>query len=353
MSDLCAPAAERPTASRLRRHAGLIAALLLTFSMLGPAVADTPDGGVAHSIAVVDANGFVAVSETITAEGAVIDTFQSGGTTIKVLGSLGSSASFYPTGPTKDQNGGLGVAITLPGSKTDPLAYSNSGRTVVGDLMAMGVSRADAERLGGLETADGTNPYAAASGFGQSAPNADLAVARAPSVPRSSLLASPTTVWDTQCITASAESGKLYGYGCSTFFIAHQSGTDWYLATKYQFSAHSTDTSLFPKRLKQIGWKVQWASGNQVIGWQPTSTTYPPTCQWLPYSIMIWGTGYSTNQWVCPYSHGLWELSSLKSGATWNGKENGTDWEATEGLQDVHSPPGAPTTHTSYAMWVY
>ncbi len=126
--------------------------------MLGQTVADTPGGDVAHSIAVVDANGFVAVSETITAEGAVIDTFQSGGTTIKVLGSPGSSASFYPTGPTKDQNGGLGIAMSSPGSKTDPLAYSNSGRTVVGDLMAMGVSRADAERLIGLETADGTNP---------------------------------------------------------------------------------------------------------------------------------------------------------------------------------------------------
>ena len=353
MSQLSARAARRASASRLKRHIGLFAGLVLSFSAIGPTAADGPASSVPHSIAVSDANGFVAVSETITAQGAVIDTFQSGGTTIKVLGSPGSSASFYPTGPTKDQNGGLGVAMSTPGSKTDPMAYSNSGRTVVGDLMAMGVPRADAERLGGLETADGTNPYGPKPGLAQYAPQADLAKATAPSTPRSSLLASPTTIWDTQCITTSAESGKLSGYGCATFYIAHQSGNDWYLATKYVFSAHSTDTSLFPKRLKQIGWKVQWAAGNQVIGWQPTSTTYPASCQWLPYSIMIWGTGYSTNVWVCADSHGPWDLSSLKSGATWIGKENGTDYEAAEGLQDVHSPPSAPTTHSSYAMWVY
>jgi hypothetical protein len=302
---------------------------------------------------VTDANGFVAVSETITPEGAVIDTFQSGDTTIKVLGSPGSSTSFYPTGATKDQNGGLGVAMSSPGLKNDRVASSNSGGTVVGDLVAMGVPVADAERLVGLQTPDGSNPYSAQGGIAPSGPMADLALAQTPSAAQSRLLASPTSVWDTQCITASAESGKLYGYGCSTFFIAHQSGSDWYLATKYQFSAHSTDTSLFPKRLKQVGWKVQWGSGNQVIGWQPTTTTYPPTCQWLPYSILIWGTGYSTNQWVCPDSHGLWELSSLKSGAVWIGHEVNTDWDAAEGLQDVHSPPGVSATHSSYAMWVY
>lgn len=341
----------------LRRPIGVGAALVLCFSTLGPAAADTPKGGVPISFAVGDANGFVAISETITPQGAVIDTFQSGDTIIKVLGSAGSSVSFYPTGPTKDQRGGLGIAMNTVRSKTaeDAMAYHNSGRSVVGDLVALGVPRADAERLfGGMETADGTNPYLAQKGLAQSAPQALLTSASAPSIPQSPLVASPTTVWDTQCITASAEGGKLYGYGCSTFYIAHQNGTDWWLATKYLFSAHSTDTSLFPKRLKQVGWKVQWASGNQVTSWRPSSTTIiQSTCKTISYGLTIWGTGYNQSTTICPDTHGIWELSSLKSGARWQGIEQGTAWEAAEGLQEVHSPPGVSESHGSYAMWVY
>jgi hypothetical protein len=344
--------------ARFTRPRGMVAAFILSLSAaIGPAAAANPQDGAAHSIAVTDANGFVAVSEVITPQGAIIDTFQSGGTTVKVLGSAGSSVSFYPTGPTDNQNGGLGIAMSTPGSKAkaDPMAYRNSGRTVVGDLVTLGVPRADAERLfGQMETPGGTNPNVAQGGSRQSAPQAILAAVRQPSMQPQAVLASPTTVWDTQCITASAESGKLYGYGCSTFYIAHQDGGNWWLATKYLFSAHSTDTSLFPKRLKKVGWKAQWVSGNQVTKWRPSSTTFiENSCFPIGYNISVYGVGYGISTEICPDKHGIWELSSLKSGALWEGAERGTDWEAAEGLQEVHSPAGAPATHSSYATWTY
>jgi hypothetical protein len=338
---------------RVRRVTAVVASLVLCLSVLGSAIAGNPNA-VPTSISVGLANGFVPVSEVRTAQGAIIDTFQSSAMTIKVLGTPGSSVSFYPMASTADGHGGLGVAMASAASKTSGAAdaYTNSGRSVVEDLVSMGVPRADAERdFGGLETPDGTNPYAATA---QADAGIVLASANPPPSQPTTVLASPTTPYDDQCITASAENGKLYGYGCSVFYVAHQSGSDWWMATKYLFSAHSTDTSLFPKRLKQVGWKVQWASGNTVTRWKPSNTTIVSgTCVTKSYGLTIWGTGYTESNTLCPDKHGLWELSSLKSGAIWQGAEHDTDWEHTFGVQEVHSPPGAPVSYGSYAMWAY
>ena len=340
---------------RLFRPTAVLGAFLLVISALAPVVADSPATEVPHAIGVVDANGFVAVSETTTPEGAVVDTFVSGDITVRVIGTRGASISFYPGGPTETQRGSLGVLMNTvrPKTEKDATRYRDSGRTVVGDLIALGVPREQAElNFGDMETMDGTNPYLQASATQEDA-DATLASATAPVQKAAAPAASASTPYDTQCITASAEGGKLYGYGCSTFFLVSAVGTDWWFNNKFKFSAHSTDTSLFPKRLKQVGWKIQWSSGNVVYDWEPASTTPIGSCYTVSLSATWKAFSISVSAQICPNSHGPWEVASTKSGARWQGAEHDTDWEAAIGLQAVHNPPGVATSYSSYAMWVY
>jgi hypothetical protein len=146
--------------TRMLRPLGLAGAVLLTLSSLSPVAADAPTPEIAHAIDVVDANGFVAVSETITPQGAVIGTFMSGDTIVKVIGTPGASVSFYPGGSGKQHALGLAMTTTRPKTEAEATRYQDSGRTVVGDLVALGVPREIAEReFGEMETGGAYNPY--------------------------------------------------------------------------------------------------------------------------------------------------------------------------------------------------
>lgn len=140
---------------------------LLVLVASSPATAADPQA-VNVSIAIARANGFVPVSEFATGQGTVVDTFQSPDATVKALGTAGSVISFFPNQGTpatakSAAHGGLMVEMKPPArpkTLADANAYRDSGRTVVGDLVALGMPRADAERdFGDMETMDGTNPY--------------------------------------------------------------------------------------------------------------------------------------------------------------------------------------------------
>lgn len=337
------------------RPLAVAGAMILTLASLGPATADAPTREVPHAINVGDANGFVAVAETTTPEGAVIDTFQSGDMTVKVIGTPGASISFYPGASAEDNTKTLGVLMTTvrPKTEKDATRYRDSGRTVVGDLVALGVPRDVAEReFGDMETMDGTNPYLTDV---DATSTAVLASVVGPSQEtRAPDAATTATPYDTQCITASAAGGLIYGYGCSTFYRVSAVGTDWWFNNKYKFSAHSSDTSFpFPKRLQQVGWKIQWSSDNVVYDWEPFSTMPRGSCATVTLSATWKGIGISIAGTICPDKLEPWELASTKSGARWVGAEAGTAWEAAIGLQAVHNPPGVATSYSSYAMWVY
>lgn len=359
-----------------------ISRILVTGSVLallvagGPASAASPNSARQLSISVAVANGFVPVSETATGQGTVVATFKSPTATVKALGQPGSTISFFPdpsTAATSNSpaHGGLAVEMRQPArpkTTADANAYRDSGRTVVGDLVALGMPRADAEReFGDMETMDGTNPYTAAvadtsaapgGGSPASTPNAVLTSASVPTKSSSNaiLATSTTTPYATECYNASAASGKISGYGCSTYYLISQNGNDWWFNDKFKFSAHSTDTSLFPVRLKQVAWKVSWSTNNVVYDWDPASTHSVGSCATLTMSASsgtVPSVGISISGTVCPNSLGLWTISSRVSGAIWNGAEQGTDYDAAIGVQSVHNPPTAAASYWSnwYLAW--
>jgi hypothetical protein len=319
------------------------------------------------------ANGFQPVSEVTTSQGTVLATFKSTTATVKTLGQPGSAISFYPdpitTSTTSSaQHGGLAVQMRQPArpkTTADANAYRDSGRTVVGDLVALGMPRADAEReFGDMETMGGTNPYttAAASADARSGlasasgPNATMTSASTRADRADALTVSTTTPYATECYSASAASGKISGYGCTTYYLIYQNGGDWWLNDKFKFSAHSTDTSLFPVRLKQVAWKVSWSTNNVIYDWDPASTHSVGSCVSLTMSASS-GTapsvGISISGSICPNTLGLWTLSSTVSGAIWKGPEQDTDYDASIGVQSVHSPPSAAASYWSnwYLAW--
>jgi hypothetical protein len=322
----------------------------------GLASAASPSSTGRLSIKINVANGFVPVAEQVTSQGSVVDTFQSSTATVKVVGSVGSSVSFFPVAATQDHPGGieLGMSAARPKTQADATAYHDSGRTVVGDLVALGMPLADAQsQFGDMETLGGSSASAA--------PTADAvqAVAMMPEQGSSDtattaagttaqVASSSTTPYDTQCGNISINGGKISGYGCSTFYLMHQNGGDWWFDVKYKVSAHSSDTSWWsPERLTQLGWEVGWAVNNVLYDWDPANTNSVGSCSTLTVSATSPYGGISISGTICPNSLGLWNLTSRNSGAIWNGMEHSTDYEAAVGVQSVHNPSNAAASYTS------
>ncbi len=161
---------------------------------------------------------------------------------------------------------------------------------------------------------------------------------------------STTTPYATECYNASAASGKISGYGCTTYYLVAANGGDWWFNDKFKFSAHSTDTSLFPVRLKQVAWKVSWGTNNVVYDWDPATTQSVGSCLTLTESASsgtVPAIGISISAPICPNSLGLWTLSSRVSGAIWKGAEHDTGYDAAIGVQSVHNPPTAGVSYWS------
>lgn len=123
-------------------------AVFLAVSTLDLATAGTPPKEGPALITMSDANGFVAVAERPTAGGAVVGTFRSDTATVTVIGRRGSSISFHPSLPTAERPGMLRISMATARPKTakDATAYRDSGRSVVDDLVALGMPRGEAER---------------------------------------------------------------------------------------------------------------------------------------------------------------------------------------------------------------
>jgi hypothetical protein len=230
---------------------------------------------------------------------------------------------------------GITMKTTRPKSAPDAAAYRRAGRSVVGDLVALGMPAAEARRqFGDMDTLTTATPASSQS------------LAR-PNVPTAGG-ASTVTPYDTQCAAINVAEGKITGYGCATFFLVRQDGADWWLHTKMKVTAHSSDESWFsPKRLTQLGWRVSWATGNTLYDWDPYSTRPVGECITLTVKSSSPFGDVSVAGNVCPESLGPWSVTTARSGGIWNGMERGIDYEGALATQAVHSPPGAPVSYQS------
>ncbi len=305
------------------------------------------------------AEGFVAVAEELTPQGAVIDTFRSGDVTVRVIGSPGSTVKASRV--AERATGRDGVAIALASSRPkrlrDATAYARSGRTVVGDLVALGMAEDEARRqFGDMDVLD---PQAAA----RSRQLASAATDPATLAGEFALRTSTTVPYDTQCASISYQGGLIEGYGCSTLYLVAASGGDWWFNNKYRFSARSKDpTNWFcfpgtcPWRLFKLGWSLGWSSGNVLHEWDPGSTVNMSGCSNVSFSGSYHGFGLSIGGTVCPEKLQPWNVGARGSGAEWLGLEQGTAWETAFGMQGIHSPPGAAASYSSpfsmtWARW--
>ena len=304
-------------------------------------------------------DGFVPVGEVVTPQGAVIDTFRSGEVTLRVIGWPGSTMSVRRT--SEPAGGRSGVVVELGASRPKQLqdadAYARSGRSVVGDLMALGMPEEDARReFGDMDELD---PVAVAAPVLLASADLDpAALVAAPSVTTSS-----TIPYDVQCASISYQGGIIEGYGCSTIFLIAASGSDWWFNNKYKVSARSKDpTALWcligtcPWRLFQLGWSLGWAKNNVLYDWDPSATNKARDCTSISFSASYHGVGVSVSGTVCPEVIQPWNMSGRRSGAEWQGLERGTAWESAFGIQAIHSPPGASVGHSSafglvWARW--
>jgi hypothetical protein len=305
------------------------------------------------------ADGFVPVAEVVTPQGAVIDTFVSGDVTIRVIGAPGSTVRARKLADRAAERSGLTMELsaTRPKRLDDADAYARSGRSVVGDLVALGMAEDEARRqFGDLETLDPATAgdarlLASAAGF----PATDAAVATAG--------ISTTTPYATQCASVSYQGGLIEGYGCSTIYLVAASGSDWWFNNKYKFSARSKDpTSFFcipgtcPWRLLELAWALGWTTGNIVYDWEPSTTLPRKSCSGLSIGDSFHGVNISISGTICPDRLQPWKLTSRRSGAEWIGLEQGTAWESAIGIQAIHSPPGAAVAYSSplslyWARW--
>jgi hypothetical protein len=294
-------------------------ALLLTISTTGVAVAGSSQSG--------------ATDQTVSVSGAGIATIRSGDATLRVIASPGSALSLSSSPATNRGPVTLTMSMSTRRPKTarDATAYQDSGRSAIGDLVALGMPRADAERE-----------------FG------DMAAAQSDSAVQSSLAPAAVTPYDTQCASIDVAEGKITGYGCATFYLVHQDGNDWWLTTKMKVSAHSNDESWFsPKRLTQLGWRVTWGSGNVLYDWDPYSTRPVGSCLTMTVKSSSPWADVSVQGTVCPNSLGPWAVTTARSGGIWDGSERGTDYEGALATQAVHSPPGVPLAYQSAWMLSY
>jgi len=329
----------------MRRPSPLLGAgcaFVLSFSTMGLTGAS---GVPVHPlIRLDDAGGFGLVSERLLPNGAAVATFRADDVTVSVIGRPGSSASIgvrgrAPGAAVKALRASL--ATTRPKTAKDATAYRDSGRTIIGDLVALGMPRQEAVRqFTDLATLEGDADVVAMQ-----------RVTLAPGVAapaQASAAAGASTPYDAQCAAINVAEGKITGYGCSVIFLVHREGNDWWLTTKMKVSAHSSDESWFsPKRLTQLGWRLAWGTGNVLHDWDPYQTRPIGSCLTLTVKSSSPWAGVSVQGTVCPESLGPWSVTTRRSGGIWNGMEHGTEYEGALATQAVHSPPGAPLSYQS------
>jgi hypothetical protein len=160
---------------------------------------------------------------------------------------------------------------------------------------------------------------------------------------------SSTTPWDTQCANLSYAGGKITGRGCSTVYLTAASGTDWWFESKMSVTASSSDTGLFPVRVKGLGWKLTWSDArNDVVEWDPVSTKYGTNgCADVSLGGSRAGFTISLKFSLCPTKEIPWDVTQTSSGALWSGTERDNDPVGAAAVQKDHNPPAATTGHYS------
>jgi hypothetical protein len=326
---------------RRRRMAGaFVGALVVASGLTADALA-----GPSNRNGLERGDGVVLTGEEVTTEGAVIDTYASRSGTVKVIGRRGSSVSVVESldPGTGRRTASIRLAVSIPKTGADADAHRRSERSTVGDLVALGMPRDQAIReFGDMDAPSAPRGGAQVDGgLVASASATPPRNERAPSI-------SGTTPYDTVCASLSYESGKITGYGCSTLYLVAASGGDWWFDSKYKFSAHSSDGSIFrPQRLFEVGWSLSWAANNIVYDWQPETTIKRNDCGTVGFSLFEKGVGVSVAAPICPSKIGPWNLGSTRSGSLWQGIEQGQAYEAAIGVQAVHSPPNAAASYES------
>ena len=268
--------------------------------------------------------------------GATVKLARSGDAVVRTLARDGSAVVVGNAAPAGGGHVTVTMRTTRPKTARDASSYRRSGRSVVGDLVALGMSPAEARReFGDMETLTMD-------------PVAEQSLATPSRAPVSGGGGSAVTPYDTQCAAIDVADGRITGYGCATFYLVRRDGTDWWLTTKMKLSAHSNDESWFyPKRLTQLGWRVGWGSGNTLYDWDPYSTRPVGQCLTVTVKSSSPYGDVSVQGNVCPDSLGPWSVTTARSGGIWNGMERGTDYEGALATQAVHSPPGAPVAYQS------
>lgn len=290
----------------------------------------------------VQGNGdFKLVEQRSLSDGRLIATFKSPDGTVSTIGRPGMVVDIEVSqGPTA-QNGAPSGSITMTISspvvdKTAPGAGESHGASAVQSLIDLGVDPAVAKReFGNFDNPTGAAPT-----------TSELVSMKSPSEPTvSSPAVSQTVPWDTQCANLSYASGKITGRGCSSIYLTAQNGTDWWFESKYQITASSNDTSLFPVRVKGLGWKLTWNDlHNNVYLWEPHTAIYGTSgCN----SVTLSGIVLMETWNLCPTKEVPWDIAQTKSGALWSGTEHDNDPVGAGGVQADENPPGATTSHYS------
>ncbi len=301
------------------RLVALGTSLLLGFGAAGPASAAAPPS---LSIRIAgDAGGFRPVAETITRHGTVVDTFRGSLGTIQVVGRPGSTISFRVVPPDSRGRGSIRVRLSAGGSKT-----SGAGSSQALNLADLGISPAT---------------------FG----------AAATPMPAGGI------PWASTCVNINVLGGAVQGSGCNNVYKKHVSGGDWYLSNEYWASAAMTAwQGPLGLHLQGVAFETTWHPGNTIYSVAPTTTQPFGTC--MPWTVTASGTnngitiGGSITGQVCPSTLGPWNLrlasSSPNSGAIWTGNVQGVaNYQGTEGVQLVHSPPSAAASWDDYYLVNY
>jgi hypothetical protein len=326
----------------IRRSATLLAAVILVAGTVPGAGAASP--AAANASVKVSGNGnFHLEREENLRDGRVVGHFRSPEGTVDTIGRPGMNVTINVTDTTSaaepnKRHGSIEISFQSPDvDKSAPGAAESHAPSAVASLIALGVDPAIAKR--DFAAFDSPQPSAKAI-------TATLASVRTPSTqPTPTKDVSSTVPWDIQCANLSYASGKITGRGCSSLYLISASGTDYWFQSKYQITASSSDTSLFPVRVKGLGWRLQWAStNNNVYEWEPHTTTYgTDACNSVWFNAEVIGISIA----LCRVKEIPWSVSQVSSGALWSGTEKDTDPVGAGGVQSNHNPPSASTSHSS------
>src|SRR5688500_540986 len=140
--------------------------------------------------------GIAPVTVRTLPNGAAISSVQAGDVSVTFIVRAGSSVS----ATSVDGSVQASMRTTRPKSMRDASAYREAGRSVIGDLVALGMPRGEAERqFGDMATLDG-------AGDGADVVSRQLVRLRSTAA---ALAAGASTPYDTQCAAINVAEGKI------------------------------------------------------------------------------------------------------------------------------------------------